>query len=324
LFGLLETTAGLIIINLGNYLMDQKNEAAKKKSGYVAILGKPNVGKSTLMNHFLGQKLSIVSSKPGTTRDKISGILTHEKGQIVFLDTPGLHTPKVALGEHMLQEAHSSLSEADVIILMTEASSGFSGLDRGFIQSLKELSQPVLMVINKADQVKKSRILPIMEEAIRWEFFKETIPVSCATHENLDTLLDLIFKYLPEGEPYHTGDEISDRSERFFIAEMIREKALQNLDEEVPHSVAVLVDEMTEREGKNLWYIRADIFVEKDSQKSILIGKKGAMLKRIGETSRPEIEKMLSKKVFLELWVKVLKNWRKDAKALKKLGIAME
>lgn len=290
------------------------------KSGYIAIVGKPNVGKSTFMNLLLGQKLSIVNPKPGTTRDKIIGILNRPEGQAVFIDTPGLHEPKVALGRHMLHEAQSSLEEADLVLLMTDVDSGLKAEDFRFIELIKKTGKPVLFLINKMDKVKKSRALPIMEEAIRMNCFKETIPISCVSGDNMDSVSKFIFENLPEGQPFYSEEELSDRNERFFIGEMIREKALEYLEQEVPHAVAVQIEGMKEKPEKNMWVIQATLFVEKDSQKAILIGKKGLMLKKIGETSRKEIESFLSKKVFLGLWVKVMKDWRKDDQALKKLG----
>jgi len=290
------------------------------KSGYVAIIGKPNVGKSTLMNLLLGEKLSIVTSKPGTTRDKILGVLTRSDGQAVFIDTPGLHKPKVALGRHMIHEAKSSLKEADVVLLMTDVWSGFGESDIQFIKLIREIKKPAFSLINKVDAVKKSRVLPLIEEASRLHPFKEIIPISCLGGDNIDYLLNLIFENLPLGEPYYPEGDLTDRPERFFVGEMIREKVLEFLEEEVPHSVAVKIEEMKEKLEKKMWVIQATIFVERDSQKGILIGQRGQMLKRIGETSRMEIEKFLSKKIFLELWVKVLKDWRKDEQSLRFLG----
>lgn len=290
------------------------------KSGYIAIVGKPNVGKSTFMNLLLGQKLSIVNSKPGTTRDKIIGVLNRPEGQAVFIDTPGLHEPKVALGRHMVYEAQSSLEEADLVLLMTDVDSGIKAEDFRFVELIKKTQKPVLFLINKMDKVKKSRVLPIMEEAIRMNCFRETIPISCVSGDNIDLVSKFIFESLPEGQPFYSNEELSDRNERFFIGEMIREKALEFLEQEVPHAVAVQIEEMKEKPEKNMWVIQATLFVEKDSQKAILIGKGGLMLKKIGETSRKEIEQFLSKKVFLGLWVKVMKDWRKDDKALKRLG----
>jgi GTP-binding protein Era len=290
------------------------------KSGYVAIVGKPNVGKSTLMNLFLGEKLSIVTSKPGTTRDKIIGILNRPSGQIIFIDTPGLHRPKVALGRHMLQEAQSSLVEADLVLLMTDVGSGFESADMEFIKLIRKTQKPAFSLINKVDVAKKSRVLPLIEEALRLHPFKEIMPISCQTGDNIARLLDLIIEHLPVGEPYYPDGDLTDKPERFFVSERVREKVLEFLKEEVPHSVAVMVEEMKDKPENDICVIKATVYVERDSQKAILIGQKGQMLKKIGETSRKEIEDFLSKKVFLELWVKVLKDWRKDERALKFLG----
>ncbi len=290
------------------------------KSGYVSIIGKPNVGKSTLMNRLLGEKLSIVNSKPGTTRDKILGVLSKPEGQIVFVDTPGIYESRLPLGQYMMHQAKSSFHEADLILLMTDVHSGFGSEDRQLIENIKSFGKTTFALINKVDAVNKRRILPLIEEALRLHSFKEVIPISCVTSENLDQLLFHIFKNLKEGVPFFTDGELTDRPERFFVKEIIREKALDFLEEEVPHAVAVEIEEMKEREGKELWFIKALIFIERDSQKSILIGKKGEMLKKIGAESRKDIEKLLGKKVFLELWVKVMKDWRSDERSLKRLG----
>lgn len=290
------------------------------KSGYVAIVGKPNVGKSTLMNCLLGEKLSIVNPKPGTTRDKILGVLSRPEGQIVFIDTPGLYDSKLLLGQYMSHQAKSSFAEADLILLMTDVQSGFGKEDRELIQSIEHSKKTAFVLINKVDAVNKRRVLPVMEEAVRMNLFKEIIPISCLKRENLDILLNLIFENLVLGKPLYPVDELTDRPERFFVKEMIREKALCFLKEEVPHAIAVEIEEMKEREGKNLWFIQSMIFVEKESQKAILIGTKGEMLKKIGEESRREIERFLNKKVYLKLWVKVLEDWRNDGGSLKRLG----
>lgn len=293
------------------------------KSGYVAILGKPNVGKSTLMNQLLGQKLSIVNPKPGTTRHKTLGILTRSDAQIIFVDTPGFQKEKNALEKHMRVAAKSSLEEADLVLLMNDVD-GVRSQDQDFFQLLSGISKPVIGLVNKIDLMREDEIPLMIEKFSKLLPFKKVMDISCLTGKNLDDLLNHILEYLPEGEPYYPESDVSDRNERFFIGEIIREKVLLFLHQEVPHGVAIKIEEMKERTEKNLWYIKANLFVEKDSQKGILIGGEGKMLKKIGEESRKEIEKFLSTKVYLDLWVKVLKDWRKDEQALKRLGFNLE
>ncbi|MBI1883262.1 MAG: GTPase Era [Chlamydiae bacterium] len=290
------------------------------KSGYVAILGKPNVGKSTLMNRLIGEPLSIVHSRPGTTRHKILGILNLPEAQIIFVDTPGLQDSRISLDKFMIQEAKSSLDEADVVLLLTDVKSGFQEWDRRALQWLKGMTQPILFIMNKSDTVGKPQILPLIEEATKLSSFQEIIPISALKGDGLADLQKVILKYLPEGQPYYENTQLTDRPERFFVSEIIREKALESLRKEVPYAVAVQIEEMKERTEKNMFYIKAMLFVEKESQKAILIGKKGQMLKKIGQESRAKIENLLGKKVFLELWAKVLKNWRRDERALRELG----
>lgn len=289
------------------------------KSGFVSIIGKPNVGKSTVLNHLVGEKVAIVSEKPETTRDKIQGILTKKDAQVVFVDTPGIHRPKVLLGRQMVRRAKESLLESDIILMIIDASSGVDEDDRIMINLLEDIKVPVFLLLNKIDMIKKSKVLPMIEELVKLYDFKESIPVSAAKGDNMEVLLDRILAYLPEGVQFYPDDQLTDKSQRFIAGEMIREKALDFTYQEVPHSVAVLVEEMKERKT-GLFYIKAVIFVERDSQKVILIGKNGQMLKKIGEAARQQIEGMLGRKVYLDLWVKVYRNWRKDERALRMLG----
>jgi GTP-binding protein Era len=290
------------------------------KSGYVAIVGKPNVGKSTILNRLVGEKIAIVSPKPQTTRSRILGILTTVRAQIVFLDTPGIHKPHVLLGKAMVRAAQQSLFESDLILFTTDVTTGLDEEDQIIFRLLSDVKNPVILLINKIDAVSKSRILPLIDEASKIREFKEVIPVSATGGENMNLLLERIIDYLPEGPKYYPDDQLTDKTERFLVSELIRERVLKFMYQEVPYSVAVYVTDMKERPGRDVVYISATIYVERDSQKGILIGHKGEMLKKIGQLSRQEIEEMLKKKVYIELWVKVLKDWRKDERALQMLG----
>jgi GTP-binding protein Era len=295
------------------------------RAGYVALVGEPNVGKSTLLNALLGQKLSIVTPKPQTTRHKIAGILTKENFQIVFLDTPGLIEPKYALQEVMMAFANDAIRDADIVVLLVDASS------HGAADSLKswrgvgrKLEQggdkPIFLLLNKIDLVKKHEILPIIQSASEIYPFKEIIPVSALTGENLDDLEKTIVKYLPEGKAFYPEDYVSDRDERFFVSELVREEMFKAFKEEVPYSTTVEIEEFRESDDVRKTYIRAVIYVEKESQKGIIIGKNGAALKQIGQNSRKQIEEMIGHEVFLELFVKVRGGWRNNKKTLSQLG----
>jgi GTP-binding protein Era len=291
------------------------------KAGKVAIIGRPNVGKSTLVNALLKEKLSIISTKPETTRDNIQGIISGKDFQVVFLDTPGMHKPKTLLGRTMVRRASSSLLESDLVLVLIEAYSGITYEDKRIFQQLEPVKIKFL-IINKIDKIPKLQILPIIEEAQKFSF-KETIPISALKKDGTDIVFKKILEDLPEGFPMFPEDQLSDKNERFFVRELIREKVLEVTRAEVPHSIAVSVEEMKEkkdRSNNDLYYIRAHIYVERNSQKAIIIGKNGRMLKKIGEYSRKEIENFLEKKVFLDLWVKVYENWRKDPFRLKDLG----
>lgn len=292
------------------------------KSGFVAIIGKPNVGKSTLLNALLKEKLAIVSSKPETTRDKILGILNLPQTQIIFIDTPGIHQPHLLLGKLMVRTAQNSILDANLILFMTDAFGHLEEEDLKIIELLRETKKPVFLLINKVDLVNKSLILPKMDDASKRYNFKEVIPLCALNNKDVEMLLKEIIKYLPLGPKFYPEGQLTDKNERFIVGELVREQLLNFTQQEVPHSVAVLVEEMKERQGKNLVFISALIYIERDSQKAIIIGQKGTNLKQIGQAARQEIEKFLNKKVYLELWVKVHKNWRKDERILRELGYA--
>lgn len=286
------------------------------KSGYAAIIGEPNVGKSTLLNRLLGVKLSIVSARPQTTRHRILGILTEPEGQCVFIDTPGLINPAYALQEAMADQIHSALEDADVLIWMTGLWANPGRLPAELVQSVRE--RPAVAVINKIDLFPKNRLLPFLEQ-MRDLPFQEIIPISALNGEGVDRLKQAIFKYLPEAEALYPAEDLSDRPERFFVAEMIRERIFQMFHKEIPYSTCVVIEEFRERE-KGKYFIRAVIYVERVSQRAIIIGKSGQSLKRLGAAVRPEIESFIDHPVFLELWVKVREKWRQDKKFLKEIG----
>lgn len=296
-------------------------ESNKKtfKSGYVAIVGKPNVGKSTLINDFLGCKLSIVTPKPQTTRKKIMGVLTKEEYQIVFYDTPGIMEPKYELQKYMVKKAYEAIEDADVILMMAEPFEPPAEKDKDFFEKLSHLNIPVILAINKIDLVEKDSLIPILSAYDKRFKFAEIVPISALKGTNLDLMLNLVVKYLPEGEPFYPEDYMTDYNERFLASEIIREKVFEFYGEEIPYSTTVEIEEFKEREaGKD--FIKAIIFVERDSQKGIIIGESGKAIKRVGVIAREEIEKQTGRKVYLELWVKVMEKWRKDKSKLYKLG----
>ena len=290
------------------------------KSGFVAIIGRPNVGKSTLVNKIIGQKIAITSDKPQTTRSRISCIWTGDDAQIIFVDTPGIHKPKFKLGEYMLKAAESTLNEVDAIFFVIDATEKFGGGEKYILERLNSTTTPVILVVNKVDVIEREKILPIIAEYSARRNFAAVVPISAAEGTNVDALLAEAKKFLPEGEQYYPADMVTDQPERLIVAELIREKILHATEDEVPHSIAVDIDEFTEREGGTI-FIRATIYVERDSQKGILIGKSGAMLKLIGKQARPEIEMLLGTKIFLDLWVKVKRDWRNSVGALKNFGL---
>jgi len=295
-----------------------KNNTAYR-SGFVAIVGRPNVGKSTLMNHLIGQKIAIMSDKPQTTRNKIHGVYTTEGAQIVFLDTPGIHKPNSKLGEHMMKSAESALGEVEAVLFLTDVSEELGGGDRYIIERLKKVDTPVMLVMNKIDKVHPEALLPIIEKYRKLHDFDEIVPISALNGNNVQTLLDQLLKYLPEGPQYYPEDQVTDHPEQFVCAELVREKILHMTREEVPHSIAVQIEDMRVQDN-GVVYIGAVIYVERDSQKGIIIGKKGALLKEVGQQARKDIEQLLGSKTFLELWVKVKKDWRNHERVLKDLG----
>ena len=292
------------------------------KSGFVTLIGRPNVGKSTLMNYLIGQKIAITSNKPQTTRNRIQTVLTTEEGQIVFVDTPGIHKAKNKLGTYMVNVAERTLNEVDVVLWLVEPSTFIGAGEQHIVQQLGKVTTPVVLVINKADTVKKEDILPCIAKYNEVYQFADIVPVSARTGENTDELLKVIMKYLPYGPQFYDEDTISDQPERQIVAELIREKALHCLNEEIPHGIAVVIDSFKERRNARgpITDIDATIICERDSHKGIIIGKGGEMLKKIGTNARYEIEKQLDMKVNLKLWVKVKKEWRDSDILLKNFG----
>ncbi|MEW6064063.1 GTPase Era [Desulforamulus profundi] len=293
------------------------------RSGFVALVGRPNVGKSTLLNKLVGQKVAIMSDKPQTTRHKIHSVLSRNDAQIVFLDTPGIHKPRHKLGEYMVDVALGALKEVDVVLFLVEATGPPGSGDRYIAEQLQGIQTPVFLMINKIDLVKKEAVLGLINSYKDLLPFAEVIPVSALDGENVDRLIDTIIRYLPEGPRYYPADMVTDRPERFIMAEIIREKVLQLTSEEVPHSVAVVVEQIQER-NNGVVAINAVIYTERDSQKAILIGKGGSMLKEVGRRAREEIENLLGSKVYLELWVKVKKDWRNKMADLRNFGFMEE
>lgn len=292
----------------------------KFKSGFIAIIGRPNAGKSTLLNQLLGQKLAIISNKPQTTRNRILGIKNHPEGQIIFLDTPGIHQSKSRLNQLMVKTALATYNEVDGICFLIEADHADSPENDFILDTLREAANPVFLVINKIDLVVKQVLLPIMERYARRRSFSQIIPISALRGDGVGILVREFLNVLPEGPRLFPEEMYTDLSERFLAAELIREKIFRLTREEIPYATAVEVEEFQEEEGKDLIRIRAIIQVERESQKGVLIGKKGEMLKAIGKLAREEMEAIFGAKVFLELWVKVEKDWREDPRALRRLG----
>jgi len=301
-------------------MTEAKNER-DFRSGFIAIIGRPNVGKSTLMNCLLGEKISIISDKPQTTRNRIRGILSRPDAQLVFIDTPGIHKPLHKMNEIMVNMALGTYNEVDVIMLLVEATEKPGGGDRFIIDSLAKIRTPVLLIINKVDLINKERLLPLMQEYSTLYSFAEIIPVS-ALKQDLGGLVDALLKRMPKGPKYFPDDQLTDQPERFVVSEIIREKIFELTKEEIPYSTAVMIDQVKEEPG--LTRIDATIFVDRDSQKGIVIGKNGALLKEIGTRARLDAEKLLGVKVFLQLWVKVKKGWRDDNRMLRNVGIIEE
>lgn len=288
------------------------------RSGFATLIGRPNVGKSTLMNRLIGQKIAITSNKPQTTRNKIQTVYTSEEGQIVFLDTPGLHKAKNKLGEYMVKVANSAIKDVDVVLWLVEASTFVGPGDRAIADQLRDINVPLVLVINKADTISKDEMFGVIDTYKNLCRFDDIVPVSALKGTNTDELIKVIMSYLPYGEPFYDEDTITDQPERAITAELIREKALKCLSDEIPHGIAVTVDSM--KFDKNIVNIDATIICERDSHKGIIIGKQGAMLKKIGSAARYEIEDLLQMHVNLRLWVKVIKNWRDSDVQLKNYG----
>ena len=288
------------------------------KSGFVTLIGRPNVGKSTLMNRLIGQKIAITSDKPQTTRNRIQTVYTSDEGQIVFVDTPGIHKAKNKLGDYMVNVAERTLSEVDVILWLVEPSNFIGAGERHIMEQLQKTRTPVILVINKADTVKREEILPYIDNYRKQMDFQEIVPVSALKGDNTDTLVSCIMKYLPYGPAFYDGDTVPDQPMRQIVAELIREKALRLLEEEIPHGIAVSIEKLQYR--KDLCDIEATIVCERDSHKGIIIGKGGSMLKRIGSAARPDIEDLLEQHVNLQLWVKVKKDWRDSDFLMKNFG----
>ena len=289
------------------------------KSGFVTLIGRPNVGKSTLMNYLIGQKIAITSNKPQTTRNRIQTVLTTDEGQIVFVDTPGIHKAKNKLGTYMVNVAERTLNEVDVVLWLVEPSTFIGAGEQHIVQQLGKVTTPVVLVINKADTVKKEDILPCIAKYNEVYQFADIVPVSARTGENTDELLKVIMKYLPYGPQFYDEDTITDQPERQIVAELIREKALRMMSDEIPHGIAVTIERMTERDN-GMFDIDATIICERESHKGIVIGKGGQMLKRIGTSARIEIENLMDTKVNLKLWVKVRKEWRDSELYMKNYG----
>lgn len=288
------------------------------KAGFATLIGRPNVGKSTLMNQLIGQKIAITSDKPQTTRNKIQTVYTCEEGQIVFLDTPGIHKSRNKLGDYMVHTAEKTFDEVDLVLWLVEPTDYIGAGEQHIIEMLKKTRTPVILVVNKIDRIKKQELLKYIDSYRKEMEFAEVVPVSAKTGENKEELLKCIFHYLPYGPAFYDEDTITDQPERQIVAELIREKALRNLDEEIPHGIAVAIDQM--KYGAKIVQIDATIVCEKDSHKGIIIGKQGSMLKKIGIDARKEIEELLERQVNLNLWVKVKKDWRDSDFMLKNFG----
>lgn len=290
------------------------------KSGFVAILGRPNVGKSTLLNRLVGQKVAIMSDKPQTTRNKIQAVITRPEAQIVLLDTPGVHKPKHKLGSFMLSEVQRALEEVDAVLLVLDATEKIGAGDRYVVEQLKKINTPVFLLLNKVDLLSKEKLPDIIRQAGELGDFTEILPLAAKTGMNVELLVDKIVEKLPYGPQYYPDDMVTDQPERLIIGEMVREKALHLTRDEVPHAIAVEVEEVTKRPNKDLVYVQAIIYVERDSQKGIIVGKNGSMLKKIGRLAREDIEKLLGTRIYLDLWVKVKDDWRNRDGCLKSLG----
>lgn len=289
-------------------------------SGFVSLVGRPNVGKSTLLNCLIGEKIAITSHKPQTTRNKITAILTQADFQCVFLDTPGIHTPKSKLGEYMVRSAENTFGEVDAVLFLVEPAAEVQEGDRAVLERLKKTKAPVILVINKIDTVEKELLLQMIAAYSRLYDFAEIVPISAIKGQNTDTLLTVLRRYLPEGPQYFPADMVTDQPERQIAAEIIREKALYLLQDEIPHGIAVEINAMKKRPQQDMVDVQATIYCERESHKGIIIGKQGAMLKRIGSTARYDMQRLLGSPIYLQLWVKVKKDWRDSDFLLKNFG----
>lgn len=289
-------------------------------SGFVTLVGRPNVGKSTLMNQLIGEKIAIMSPKPQTTRNKIQSILTKEDYQIIFIDTPGIHKPRHKLGQYMVKSAETTLNEVDCVCMLIEPTENPLAGDKYVLERLSNVRTPVILVINKMDTVERNKLLAVMDAYRGLYPFAEIVPVSALKGENIQELLDVLRNYLPEGPQYFPSDMVTDQPERQIVSELIREKALQLLEDEIPHGIAVEIMSMKKRDNQDLVDIDATIYCEKDSHKGIIIGKQGAMLKKIGTRARQDITRLLGSPVYLQLWVKVKKDWRDSDFLLRNFG----
>jgi GTP-binding protein Era len=292
------------------------------KSGFIGIIGRPNVGKSTLLNKIIGEKIAITSPKPQTTRNRITGIKNVENGQLIFVDTPGIHRATTPLNEFMVTAAKDAFRSADIILLVVEAAEGVHRDDELIIESLRNTGLPVILLINKIDIVQKKNILPVIDRFQHLFSFSEIVPISALTGDGLAALMEQVWRLLPEGPRYFPDDMMTDRTERFIAAEIIREKIIMLTHQEIPYATAVVVDSFKEDEDKNLLVIQATINVAKDSQKGIVIGKKGSMLKEIGKRARQDMERFFAARIYLELFVRVTKDWTHDAGMLREFGYA--
>ena len=289
------------------------------KSGYVSIIGEPNVGKSTLLNAMLGEKLAIVTPKPQTTRNQIRGIVTSDDYQIIFLDTPGILRPKYQLHKWMVKAAYAAIQDADLILYLIDVTQTSPQVEEEILDAIHQVNQKTILVINKIDRIARLNLLPIIDNYSRKFSFVESVPISALNQDGIERLKDLILGYLPSGPQYFPPDQISDLPQRFFIAETIREQIFLQTKQEVPYSTSVVVEEFIER-NKKKWYIRAVVYVERPSQRGVLIGKQGQMIKRIGQLARTDIERFLARSVFLELHVLVKPDWRNDLRKMQDLG----
>ncbi|HLR73536.1 MAG TPA: GTPase Era [Pseudogracilibacillus sp.] len=295
----------------------------KHRSGFVTLVGRPNVGKSTLLNNIIGQKVSIISDKIQTTRTLVQGILSDEDSQIIFIDTPGIHKPKHRLGDYMVDVSLQTLADVDIVLFMVNATEGYGKGDQFILDKLNKIDKPIFLIINKVDQIHPDALFPIIEQYKDTCKFEEIIPISALNGNNVDKLLELLKEHLIVGPKYFDENQVTDKTDRFIISELIREKVLTYTEEEVPHSINVLIEDVTRNDQDKL-QIQASIIVERESQKGILIGKKGSMLKRIGQSARRDIEQFLDEKIFLDLWIKVKKDWRNKPSLLTQYGFYLD